>query len=114
MIQQTHLPNINISLMQYCIMIHTYCIHILPYQYVLQIPSIIPTSYTYNTFSVVVCATPLKVLIQLNIEDCIVQVLVLIPTAVVGPYHVGEDAVDTGEPHIYQSFYNYICCTEVL
>jgi len=40
MIQQTHLPNIDISLMQYRIMIHTYCIDMLAYRYVLQIPGI--------------------------------------------------------------------------
>jgi len=39
MIQQTHLPNIDISLMQYRIVIHAYCIDKLPYQYVLQIPN---------------------------------------------------------------------------
>jgi len=38
MIQQTHLPNIDISLMQHRIVMHTYCIDILPYWYVLQIP----------------------------------------------------------------------------
>jgi len=48
MIQQTHFPNIDISLMQYHIMIHTYryCIDILPYQYVSQIP----TTCTYGTY----------------------------------------------------------------
>ena len=53
------------------------------------------------------CDTPLKVLMQLDIEQFIVQVIILIPTAVAGGF-VGEDAVEPGEPHIYQSFYNYL------
>jgi len=53
-----------------------------------------------------VCATPLKVLMQLDIKHFIAQIIMLIPTAVV--HLVGTGAVDTGEPHIYLSFYNYL------